>query len=150
MAIRVKCSECQQTLKAEERHAGRTVRCPACRAPVTIPPIEPQFDEETLDPFADDAETPAVKEREPDPPQRQKKVEPKAAKAPETPAAPTISEDEVGEWLSEGAVPQPDPAEEFVELPPQSPNWDGTTSTYDIAAMGPDDPPTPRKRRKKS
>jgi hypothetical protein len=149
MAIRVKCAACQQTLKADERHAGRTVRCPACRSPVTIPSAEPEPARETLDPFADLAEAPAVEQREQEPPQParvKKKLAPKAAETPEP--GPTISEDDVGEWLSEGVVPRPTPIEEVVELPPQSPNWDGTTSTYDIAEMGADEPP-PRKRRKK-
>jgi hypothetical protein len=153
MTIRVKCPSCQQTLKAEERHAGRTVRCPACRAPVTIPPVEVDSAEETLDPFADVAETPSVEQREQEPPKParpKKKVAPKIDEATEPVAGPSVSEDDVGEWLSEGAAPPPVPTEEFVELPPQTPNWDGTSSTYDIAEMGPDDPLPPKKRRKKS
>lgn len=152
MTIRVKCPSCQQTLKAEERHAGRTVRCPACRAPVTIPAIEADPIEETLDPFAGAAEIPTVSKRGPEPPKPakpKKKVSPKAEAATEPATGPSVSEDDVGEWLSEGAAPQPVPTDEFVELPPQSPNWDGTSSTYDIAEIGPDEPLSPRKRRKK-
>ena len=153
MTIRVKCPTCRQTLKAEERHAGRTVRCPACGNPVTIPaPEAPSTAEDILDPFADLAEPAAVDRREPEPPtppKLKKKPAPKPADKPDPEPAPTVSEDEVGDWLSEGYAPKP-VAEEVVELPPQSPNWDGTTSTYDIAEIGPDDPPPQRKRRKKS
>jgi DNA-directed RNA polymerase subunit RPC12/RpoP len=151
MTIRVKCPSCQQTLKAEERHAGRTVRCPACRSPVTIPSPEPEPAEETLDPFAELAEPPAVEQREQATPASsppKKKPASKPAEKPEPAPAPTVSEDEVGEWLTEGLATTP-VAEEIVELPPQSPNWDGTTSTYDIAEIGPDDPPPPKKRRRK-
>jgi hypothetical protein len=153
MTIRVKCPSCQQTLKAEERHAGRTVRCPACRAPVTIPAIEVDSAEETLDPFADVAEAPVVPQREqesPKPAKPKKKVTPKAEEPTEAVAGPSISEDDVGEWLSEGAAPPTVPTDEVVELPPQSPNWDGTSSTYDIAEIGPDEPLPPKKRRKKT
>jgi hypothetical protein len=153
MTIRVKCPSCQQTLKAEERHAGRTVRCPACRAPVAIPSLEATLGEETLDPFAEMAEGPAVEQREQRSPKHakpKKAVAPKPQDVPGSAAAPSISEDEVGEWLSEGtSPPRPVRDEEFVELPPQTPNWDGTTSTYDIAEMGPDEPRPPKKRRKK-
>jgi hypothetical protein len=153
MAIRVKCPACQQTLKAEERHAGRTVRCPACRAPVTIPPIQSEPGEETLDPFAGIAEVHAVEQREQEPSKPanpKKKVTPKSEAPSEPVTGPSVSEDDVGEWLSEGAARPPAPADEFVELPPQSPNWDGTSSTYDIAEMGPDEPPPLKKRRKKA
>jgi DNA-directed RNA polymerase subunit RPC12/RpoP len=152
MTIRVKCPSCQQTLKAEDRHAGRTVRCPACRSPVTIPSPEPEPAEETLDPFADLAEPPPIeqsKQQTPAPSPTKKRPAPKPADKLEPEPAPTVSEDEVGEWLTEGLSPNL-VTEEVIELPPQSPNWDGTTSTYDIAEIGPDDPPPPKKRRKKS
>jgi len=148
MAIRVKCPSCQQTLKAEDRHAGKTVRCPACRSAVTIPAAEPPIVQETLDPFANAAEGTSLDRINPGPPPQElkKKPAPKPDGSVNVRTAPTVSEEEVGEWLSEG-LPPPSP-EEVAELPPQTPNWDGTTSTYDIAEVGPDDPP-PRKRRRK-
>ena len=151
MTIRVKCPTCRQTLKAEERHAGRTVRCPACGKPVTIPEPDAPPPEDVLDPFADLAEPSAVdrREPEPEPPKLKKKPASQPTDQPEPEPAPTVSEDEVGAWLTEGVAP-PRALDEVVELPPQSPNWDGTTSTYDIAEIGPDDPPPPKKRRKKS
>jgi ribosomal protein S27E len=154
MTIRVKCPGCQQTLKATERHAGRTMRCPACRGSVTIPSLGARSDEETLDPFAEVAEEPALKQpAQPStkPAKPKKTVAPKPQDVIEPALGPAISEDEVGEWLSAGGTPaSPISTDEFIELPPQTPNWDGTTSTYDIAELGSDDPPPPKKRRKKT
>lgn len=36
--IRLRCAHCQQRLTIEERHAGRTLKCPACSQPVSVPP----------------------------------------------------------------------------------------------------------------
>lgn len=55
MAIRASCSACGAKLKAEDRHAGRTVPCPGCQQPITLPTTNTASDE-FVDPFAEDAE----------------------------------------------------------------------------------------------
>lgn len=150
MTIRVKCPACRQTLKAEERHAGRTVRCPACREPVAIPlaaePAGASADDQ-LDPFADVAEV-SVVESSPEPAKPPRPVKKPAPKTAETPpsTSPAVSEEEVGDWLTEGLPPSPGFADEIIQLPPQTPNWDGTSSTYDVA----DEPPSPPRKRRKN
>ncbi len=54
MAIRASCLACGAKLKAEDRHAGRTVPCPGCQQPITLPSVTPA--DEFVDPFADEAE----------------------------------------------------------------------------------------------
>ncbi len=54
MAIRARCSACGAKLKADDRHAGRTVPCPGCQQPLTLPSGAPS--EEFVDPFAAEAE----------------------------------------------------------------------------------------------
>lgn len=56
MAIRASCSACGAKLKAEDRHAGRTVPCPSCRQPITLPLATTTSDEIVDDPFAEEAE----------------------------------------------------------------------------------------------
>lgn len=55
MAIRASCSACGAKLKAEDRHAGRTVPCPGCQLPITLPKTNTVSDE-FVDPFAEEAE----------------------------------------------------------------------------------------------
>ena len=55
MAIRASCSACGAKLKAEDRHAGRTVPCPNCQLPLTLPTMNTVSDE-FVDPFAEEAE----------------------------------------------------------------------------------------------
>ncbi len=54
MAIRASCLACGAKLKAEDRHAGRTVPCPGCQQLITLPSVTPA--DEFVDPFADEAE----------------------------------------------------------------------------------------------
>ncbi len=158
MSIRVKCPACAQTLKAEDRYAGRTVRCPGCREPLTIPAAPPPPPaEQSLDPFAEQVTSaPAPAEAPPVPaPPRPKK---KSAKAPPIAPTPTIDEDEIGDLLSAGSPPPADeesPPEQG--LPLQTPNWDGVASTYDLAEPDPPAatdgaslPPKVRKKKKKA
>lgn len=139
MSIRVKCGSCQQTLKAEDRYAGRTVRCPACREAIKIPEVAPPpvksaaEVEAALDPFAEAAAPPATP-----PPAKvaPKPRKPKPAPQAEKPATPAVHENEIGDWLSEGQEVRSESAEPEAEPVPQSPNWSGVAETYDIAEMG--------------
>jgi RsiW-degrading membrane proteinase PrsW (M82 family) len=54
MAIRASCSACGAKLKAEGHHAGRTVPCPMCQQPISLPMAASA--EEFVDPFAEEAE----------------------------------------------------------------------------------------------
>ncbi len=154
MTIRVKCPGCQQTLKAEPRHAGRTVRCPACSAAVTIPPPADPAPDEVLDPFADLAASPSAPPPAAPPPRQPAAKAPASEESatPASPGQPEISEDEVGDWLLEGldnpaGVERPAPTD--VEPIVETPNWDGVSSTYDVVEGGSDDPPPPRRTRKR-
>jgi ribosomal protein S27AE len=44
--IRVTCTNCGAVIRAKHEHAGRTVTCPKCNAPTTIPPL--QMDDDPL------------------------------------------------------------------------------------------------------
>jgi hypothetical protein len=44
--IRVTCASCGVVVRARYEHAGRTVGCPKCNAPMTIPPL--QMDDDPL------------------------------------------------------------------------------------------------------
>ena len=57
MAIRASCSACGAKFKADDRHAGRTLACPGCRQPLTIPPAASVATEKDrfIDPFAEEA-----------------------------------------------------------------------------------------------
>jgi len=37
MSIRVKCPSCGKTVKASDKHAGKTAKCPGCGTPMQIP-----------------------------------------------------------------------------------------------------------------
>jgi len=147
MTIRVKCLSCGQTLKAEERHAGRTVRCPACREPVTIPQPAPAVEavkqpDAHVDPFAEEAETrpaaPASQAAVAPKPRVQRAPAPRAAEPSPPPTTPPVDEDDIGDWLTEGEVEAPRGSQDDpIELPPQSPNWDGVSETYDLVPDGP-------------
>lgn len=41
MSIRIQCDACGKAKKVNERLAGRTIRCPHCDAPLTIPDVVP-------------------------------------------------------------------------------------------------------------
>lgn len=56
MSIRVTCDSCRATLKADERHAGKRVRCPKCREPVLVPAAVPSDDDDGSDDFFGAAE----------------------------------------------------------------------------------------------
>ncbi|HVJ85475.1 MAG TPA: PrsW family glutamic-type intramembrane protease, partial [Caulifigura sp.] len=159
MSIRVKCGSCQQTIKAEDRYAGRTVRCPGCREPITIPnlaaPVTSPTPDEALDPFAA-ASAPAP----PPPPvvkPASKSRKPRPAAKPAEPQAREVPEEEIGDWLSDGPPLRSESFEPDPEPAPQSPNWSGVTETYDLAETPRDDsdgtgnlpPVIPKKKKKK-
>lgn len=52
MSIRVTCDSCRTTLKAEDRHAGKRVRCPKCREPILVPAAVPSEDDGSDDFFS--------------------------------------------------------------------------------------------------
>jgi len=54
MTIRASCTACGVKLVAEDRYAGKTLPCPGCQQPVSVPP--PTSAEEFVDPFAEEAE----------------------------------------------------------------------------------------------
>lgn len=54
MTIRTSCSACGVKLKVEDHLAGKTLRCPSCQQPITIPAAVSSV--EIHDPFAEDAE----------------------------------------------------------------------------------------------
>lgn len=59
LTTRVTCPACGAMWKAEERHAGRSISCPACRKPINIPAARQTSEapvSESVDPFAADAE----------------------------------------------------------------------------------------------
>src|SRR5262245_36012680 len=37
MSIQVSCAACQAQFRVKDEHAGRTGRCPRCKAPVQVP-----------------------------------------------------------------------------------------------------------------
>src|SRR4051812_37521758 len=37
MAIQVSCAACRSEFKVKDEHAGRSGRCPRCKAPVAVP-----------------------------------------------------------------------------------------------------------------
>lgn len=41
MSIRAACAACATKLKIEDKMAGKSVRCPKCKAPVLVPVMEP-------------------------------------------------------------------------------------------------------------
>ena len=91
MAIRVSCSACGAKLKAEDRHAGRTVPCPGCQLPLTLPSIAQSG--EFVDPFAEEAEAlsrPPKAVAAPSPPKAATRLTPNrpAATPPPEPSAP--------------------------------------------------------------
>lgn len=62
MPIKVTCQQCQKTLKAPEKLAGKRVRCPACQEVVQVPDIAtPELD----DNFFADPEPQAVRKSNP-------------------------------------------------------------------------------------
>ncbi|QDT52278.1 hypothetical protein Pan44_02870 [Caulifigura coniformis] len=140
MTIRVKCPSCQQTLKAEDRHAGRTVRCPACREPVAIPQPAPAVDESPspMDPFAGDAAPAPSRPKAVVPPKpRVKRPLPAAdgAPPPGPPPKPAVDDEDIGDWLTDGEVEAPRRKRESGdEIPSPSPNWDGVSETYDLVS----------------
>ena len=160
MSIRVKCGSCQQTIKAEDRYAGRTVRCPACREPITIPnlagPVTPPPPDESLDPFAAAAAPASAPPPQPVVKPASKPHKPRPAAKPSEPVAREVPEEEIGDWLSEGPPLRSESFEPDAEPVPQSPNWSGVTETYDLADPPRDDaegtgnlPPVIRKKKKK-
>jgi len=63
MPIRIVCPGCHKTLRAEEKLAGKSVRCPGCRAAVSIPAVTERGS-------APPPATPATPGRAADPPGR--------------------------------------------------------------------------------
>ncbi|AMV20504.1 PrsW family glutamic-type intramembrane protease [Planctomyces sp. SH-PL14] len=51
MSIRVTCDSCRTTLRAEDRHAGKRVRCPKCREPILVPAAVPGSDDDGSEDF---------------------------------------------------------------------------------------------------
>jgi Zn-finger nucleic acid-binding protein len=45
MPIKVVCPSCGRTLNARDEHAGRTLKCPACAAAVTVPAAPQEVDD---------------------------------------------------------------------------------------------------------
>ncbi len=89
MAIRAGCANCGATLKAEDRHAGRTVPCPKCQSPVTLQAESPS--NEPIDPFAEDAD--ALLSPPPPPAPRRSKPKPKP-QSPDQVCAPSARKTE--------------------------------------------------------
>ena len=52
MPIQLECSSCGRVMKAKEEYAGRTLRCPACREPITVPRDDDEFAEDYEEDFA--------------------------------------------------------------------------------------------------
>ena len=116
MTIRAGCTSCGAILKADDRHAGRTVACPKCQSPVTL--SESPAADVPLDPFAEEAEAtlnppprPAARVRKPevekapqaDPPATSRRSRREQAPEPiptDTPAEDSIAEDTYVEELS--------------------------------------------------
>lgn len=119
MTIRVGCASCGAILKAEDRHAGRTVPCPKCQSPITLQ-VEPASSE-PIDPFAEEAE--ALLSPPPPPPPRTPK--PKAAKSPSPPKqSPAPDEGR------ESATPPPIPDDSFVEEASAAPTEEGLDDSF--------------------
>ena len=155
MAIRASCSACGAKLKAEDRHAGRTVPCPGCQLPITLPNVAPS--DEFVDPFAEEAEAlaappqpvvaapPQVAKRLPVRPPWTTPPEPRATKPPVKPA-PVIPP----EQPPPPAVTEPDFAVEE-ESETDEPAAEGDDSSFpdlsdeDLAGEA----LTPQKKRKK-
>lgn len=89
MAIRAGCANCGAILKAEDRHAGRTVPCPKCQSPVTLQAESPS--NEPIDPFAEDAD--ALLSPPPPPAPRRSKPKPKP-QSPDQVCAPSARKTE--------------------------------------------------------
>ena len=71
MPIKISCPSCHKALKADERFAGKTTRCPRCQTEITIPkPVTDADHSEKLVP------KPVVRPKKPAPPQAE---EPDAA-----------------------------------------------------------------------
>lgn len=122
MAIRASCSACGAKLKADDRHAGRTVACPGCRQPLTIPSAESVAAVEPdrfIDPFAEDAEALAS---------------PPLPRIPKAPASPPAASSPSAKTLSaktpERKLSRPEP--------PAEPNFDEEIAASE-AASEPDD-----------
>ncbi len=49
MSFKVTCQQCQKTLKAPDKLAGKRVRCPSCQSIVQIPQADTEWDDSLLD-----------------------------------------------------------------------------------------------------
>ena len=154
MAIRASCAACGAKLKAEDRHAGRTVPCPGCQQPITLPTtITPSG--EFVDPFAEEAE---ALTRPPQPvaaPRPSQAATRPAAKRPATsrppePAAPQrpVSQPPERKRPAPPPVEEPDFDEEITASEATDPVDDSSfpdLSDEDLAGQS----LTPQKKRKK-
>ena len=104
MAIRASCLDCGAKLKAEDRHAGRTVPCPGCQQPITLPSVTPS--DEFIDPFAKEAEALVA------PPKPAAPAPPKVAKRP--PVQPPLT-------TPPPPRPTKSPAQPVSVIPPEPP-----------------------------
>lgn len=120
MTIRAGCSNCGAILKAEDRHAGRTVTCPRCQTPITLEP--PQSDS-LIDPFAEEAEASLAPRRK-----TPEKTEPAPPRRQRVPPPGESSDRPAPKRLPRKPEPEPEPEENFDEEPPEE--------TYDTVSDG--------------
>ena len=151
MAIRASCAACGVKLKAEDRHAGKTLPCPGCQQPITIPAGE--GGDEFVDPFAEEAEAVLAPKVSPAPkapaaskaPPSLAATAPARASSPKPPPPPPPARQQ----RSQALVPPPvaatpaatapvAPPKVSLEPPPIAPDEDfmpeetGGNSTYDV------------------
>lgn len=123
MTIRAGCASCGAILKAEDRHAGRTVPCPKCQSPVTLQ-AEPASSE-LIDPFAEDAEALLS------PPPRSAPRTPKPKPlAPSDKASPSSARKPVADDAHKSPIPPPIPDDSFADETSAAPVDEGTDHSF--------------------
>lgn len=83
MAIRVSCDSCGATIKADDKHAGKRVRCPKCQEILTIPAASaPEGEDDGESDFFEDTQAAAPP---PPPPAPKSTFRPASSRPPGTP-----------------------------------------------------------------
>jgi len=157
MAIRVSCDFCSATIRAEDKHAGKRVRCPKCQGIIAIPAATAQSDDDGESAFFEDSSSAPSSPAPPPPPAPKATFRPSgrsasamrsepAVPARQEPVAPELIKEEVDEEVF-GFAPAPAKSAAVAED-------DFSSLTSDDMADGEqmleDGPRKPKKKKKKT
>ncbi|MGZ0165950.1 MAG: hypothetical protein ACKVII_18670 [Planctomycetales bacterium] len=102
--IVVTCGQCQSRIKAKPEYAGKKVKCPKCKTPVTIPSVEA------------DTPSPAVSENQPVESEAPSPLPPPVDAVPQPPVVDTVSQ--------QPAISPPPSSDDAPAVVPEFPTFD--------------------------